>query len=271
MSDRFELVPFEDHQIITIRNSGGIFVVMKPIVEALGLGWEAQRQRIQRHPVISKGTCITQVPSSGGMQEAVSLHLEHFHGWLVSLNPLNIKSEDRRAVIIRYQERAFRVIFEHFHGPITSQPGRSVTSLIALQNHTLRLIERLLVTRNRVERQIMYEMLTGMCRDLGIDAPALDQLGREIPPLPDIVQAFWNGIETLKARGVEYNHSRTEGLIALSLREIEQHFKTAGVKVEIDGPLRKALQQSESPQFVGQKAVNSAIHLRTKNCWVFAI
>jgi hypothetical protein len=36
MSDSFALVPFQDRQIMTVRNNDGIFVVMKPITESLG-------------------------------------------------------------------------------------------------------------------------------------------------------------------------------------------------------------------------------------------
>lgn len=272
MSDSFALVPFEDRQIMTVRNNDGIHVVMKPIVEALGLNWEAQRQRIQRHPVISKGACITQVPSAGGMQEAMSLHLEHFHGWLVSLNPDRVKDEEKRAVIITYQERAFRVIFEHFHGRMGKRLNlQSVTSRVSLQNQTLRLAQKLQVTRNRVERQMMHEMLEGMCTELGINTPALDQLGHDAPQPPDILRTFWNAIDTLKAREVDFDHSRAPHLMALNLKEIRQHFKDVGINIEIDTALRKALKQSDAPRFVDDKTVNSRITEKAKNCWVFAL
>jgi len=272
MSDSFALVPFQDRQIMTVRNNDGIHVVMKPIVEALGLNWEAQRQRIQRHPVISKGACITQVPSAGGMQEAMSLHLEHFHGWLVSLNPDRVKDEEKRSVIITYQERAFRVIFEHFHGRMGKRLDlQPVTSRVSLQNQTLRLAQKLQGTRNRVERRMMHQMLEGMCTELGIDTPALEELGHDAPQPPDILRSFWDAIETLKAMKVNFDHSRTPHVMALNLNEIRQHFKDAGIRIEIDAPLRKALKQSDAPRFAAQKPVNSRITEKAKNCWVFAV
>lgn len=272
MTDSFALVPFQDRQIMTVRNNDGIFVVMKPITESLGLTWHGQFERIKRHPVISKGIRLTRIPSAGGMQEVVALHLEQFHGWLLTLSPDRIADEDKRAVIIQYQERAFRVIFEHFHGHMGKRLNlQSVTSRVSLQNQTLRLAQKLQGTRNRVERRMMHQMLEGMCAELGIDTPALEELGHDAPQPPDILGSFWDAIETLKAMKVNFDHSRTPHVMALSLNEIRQHFKDAGIRIEIDAPLRKALKQSDAPRFAAQKPVNSRITEKAKNCWVFAV
>lgn len=272
MSDSFALVPFQDRQIMTVRNNDGIFVVMKPITESLGLTWHGQFERIKRHPVISKGIRLTRIPSAGGMQEVVALHLEQFHGWLLTLSPDRIADEDKRAVIIQYQERAFRVIFEHFHGHMGKRLNlQSVTSRVSLQNQTLRLAQKLKGTRNRVERRMMHQMLEDMCAELGIDTPALEELGHDAPQPPDILRSFWDAIETLKAMKVNFDHSRTPHVMALSLNEIRQHFKDAGIRIEIDAPLRKALKQSDAPRFAAQKPVNSRITEKAKNCWVFAV
>lgn len=272
MTDSFALVPFEDRQIMTVRNNDGIFVVMKPITESLGLTWHGQFERIKRHPVISKGIRVTRIPSAGGMQEVVALHLEQFHGWLLTLSPDRIADEEKRAVIIQYQERAFRVVFEHFHGRMGKRLNlQSVTSRVSLQNQTLRLAQKLQGTRNRVERRMMHQMLEGMCTELGIDTPALEELGHDAPQPPDILRSFWDAIETLKAREVEFDHSRAPHVIALNLKEIRQHFKDAGIRIEIDTTLRKALKQSDAPRFVADKTVNSRITEKAKNCWVFAV
>jgi hypothetical protein len=272
MTDSFALVPFQDRQIMTVRNNDGIFVVMKPITESLGLTWHGQFERIKRHPVISKGIRLTRIPSAGGMQEVLALHLEQFHGWLLTLSPERIADEDKRAVIIQYQERAFRVIFEHFHGRMGKRLDlQPVTSRVSLQNQTLRLAQKLQGTRNRVERRMMHQMLEGMCAELGIDTPALEELGHDAPQPPDILRSFWDAIETLKAMKVNFDHSRTPHVMALSLNEIRQHFKDAGIRIEIDAPLRKALKQSDAPRFAAQKPVNSRITEKAKNCWVFAV
>jgi hypothetical protein len=52
---------------------------IKPICERLGVDWEGQRQRIQRDPVLAKGTCVIKVPSAQGLQDTVALSLFKLH------------------------------------------------------------------------------------------------------------------------------------------------------------------------------------------------
>jgi hypothetical protein len=272
MSESIELVPFEGRQIMIVHIDDGIHVVMKPIVEALGLTWQGQLERMKRHPVISKGVSVRLIPSPGGMQEAVALHLEQFHGWLVTLSPDRITDEHKRAVIIRYQERAFRVIFEHYHGHMGKRPvARQAGARIALQNQTLRLTQKLQVARNPVERQMIHQMLGGMCAELGIDTPPLGELGHGTPQPPDILRRFWNAVETIRASGVAIDHSRVPHLMALSLTELREHFAAAGIRIDLGTAMHRALRLSQAPRYVADKTVNSGLTGTSKACWVFAV
>lgn len=266
--DRFELVPFGERQILTVHNDDGVFVVMKPVVEALGLNWAGQHQRIARHPSIAKGICVTHIPSGGGAQEAAALKLEHFHAWLVTLHPDRIADADRRAVIIEYQERAFRAVFEHFHGPIgQTPPALPASQRIAMQNQVLRLVKQLQASRHKVERQMMHDMLGGLCRELDLPTPALDRLGQHAPDDDDLVDAFWTAIDELRGAGADIDHSRTPERAAFSLLELQRQFHAAGIGFPIDGRLRAALKASR--RFVGNLTVNSRILETSKHCWVF--
>lgn len=272
MTDRFEIIPFNDHAILTLQQSDGVSVVMKPIAENLGLDWSAQYRRIMRHPIISEGVAITAMPSASGTQDAVTLGLEQFHGWLITISPDRIADPAKRDLILDYQRRAFRVIFEHFHGPIDARlPGvEPVSARIALQNQALRLASRLQRTVNRTERRLMHTFLDGICRDLSVDTPALDQLGHDAPEPPDLLAEFWQGISVLRAAGVPFDHSRVPGRLSINLPEIKQHFAGAKITVRVDREMKDALRLSLSPRFVDNKPVNS-IYGKTINCWVFEL
>ena len=113
---KFEIVPFEDHHILTAEHAGQVTVVVKPIVEKIGLKWHGQFERIKRHPVLAKGVRVTRIPTAGGAQDMVCLELTAFHGWLATISPDRIPNQIAREMVLRYQETAFRVLFEHFHG-----------------------------------------------------------------------------------------------------------------------------------------------------------
>lgn len=270
MSERFEIVPFHQHQILTVKQDDGVFVIMKPIVEALGLKWNHQHERITKHPVVSKGVRFTRIPSAGGMQEMMALDLEQFHGWLITLDSRRVKDEQVRANIILYQEHAFRVVFEHFHGKI-GKPPRTVKSIgvtISTQNHALRLARKLQSVYHPTERRMMHQMLDAMCQEIGIDTPPLEELGSDAPLVPDTLDKFWRAIDTLQERGHDVNMSRKGSLIALYLKDISRLFMEERLNVRVDADMRRALEHSTMPRFIANKPVNCRDG-KARHCWVF--
>lgn len=104
-------------EIYGFEMGGIIFVALKPIVEGMGLNWEPQRQRVQRDPVLSKGTSMMKVPfGRGGPQEMVCLTLELVHGWLFTIDTSRIKVDDIRQKVIAFQEECYSVLYRHFSG-----------------------------------------------------------------------------------------------------------------------------------------------------------
>lgn len=276
MAERFELVPFEDRQIMTVRNDDGVFVVMKPIVESFGLHWHAQRERVHRHPVLNEGARVMRVPSAGGMQEAMVLDLEQFHGWLITLTPDRIGDEAKRELIVRYQRQAFRVVFEHFHGSLGGATADArVLAQLEHSERTARrrelpgLMDKLKRERTPEVRRVLHAMIAKACDVEGIEPPAIESIGREAPRAPDILEPFWRAVFALEVAGVAINHSRARGTLALNLRELGEKFADARMRVTIDKPLRDALSLSVSPKFVAKNhSVNSVTGV-TVSCWVF--
>jgi hypothetical protein len=80
MENSIMTVEFEGAVLYGFRLGGNTFVALKPIVDALGLDWEGQRQRIHRDPILSEGTFITKVPSAKGPQDTLCLVLDYLTG-----------------------------------------------------------------------------------------------------------------------------------------------------------------------------------------------
>lgn len=107
-------IPFHGETLLVIEDHlGDRFVVMKPIVEALGLSWVGQLQRIKRDDVLSEGMCVTHIPSEGGEQEATILPLELFHGWLFTIDASRVKPELREK-LHQYRRECFDVLHSYF-------------------------------------------------------------------------------------------------------------------------------------------------------------
>ncbi|WP_010508426.1 phage antirepressor N-terminal domain-containing protein [Komagataeibacter europaeus] len=93
-------------------------VAMKPVVEGMGLDWEAQRKKINAHPVLKAAPSTQTVQLSGDSQarEYLFMPLSRLNFWLATVNPKNIKNEITRAKVIEYQTECADVLFNHFFG-----------------------------------------------------------------------------------------------------------------------------------------------------------
>lgn len=269
MIDRFEIVPFHQHQIMTVKTDDRVLVIMKPIVETLGLNWHGQRQRIHRHPVLSKGECITHVPSAGGMQEAIALDLERFHGWLITLETQRVKDEQVRANIILYQEHAFRVVFEHFHGKMGSGRSREAAALpIRQQNHYLALISKLIKATNKTERAEIYSLLVTAGEAIGQTPPPLDQLGKAEADYSDLMPKFWSIFHGLERDGVTMNWHRKSSKIAVSTAHTRKVFAERGINFPLTNEFFEAMRLSVDPLFEAYVKVNGRDN-RKRESYVF--
>ncbi|MFC5359067.1 phage antirepressor N-terminal domain-containing protein [Azospirillum himalayense] len=93
-------------------------VVMKPVVEGMGLDWKGQHAKLKAHPVLSKGVEEISIPSAGGSQATTALPLTRLNFWLATIQPNKVPNPDTRARIIRYQEECADVLFAHFFGKV---------------------------------------------------------------------------------------------------------------------------------------------------------
>jgi len=117
-----------------------VYVALKPIVEAMGLAWQGQLERVKRDPVLSEGISVMLIPSPrGGTQETVALNLDLLPGWLMTISSLRIKSQEVRARVIVFQRECYKVLAEHFLGK-RSSPSAVQQSLGVRMAHEARML-----------------------------------------------------------------------------------------------------------------------------------
>ena len=110
-------VNFRGDELYGFKRDDGVFVALKPIVEAVGVDWSSQHKRVQRDPVLSQGMVVMTIPfGRGGAQEAVCLRLDLVNGWLFGIDSARIKDEAVREKVILYQRECYGVLANHFLG-----------------------------------------------------------------------------------------------------------------------------------------------------------
>jgi hypothetical protein len=117
-------IPFyEDTLIVQLGEDGEIYVALRPIVEALGLSWGSQLNRIKRDAVLSKkmqtlSVFITNTQGTGVGQhrDVICLPKQYISGFLFGISPNRIKDETIRAKVLQFQEEAHLILDAAFTG-----------------------------------------------------------------------------------------------------------------------------------------------------------
>lgn len=260
MSKSFEVVPFHQHEILTVREDDDILVPLKPVVEALGLMWHPQLERVKRHPVLSQGIRVTRIPSQGGMQETVALTLEMVPGFLTTIQSERIKEPEVRERVVLFQKEAFHTLFVHFFGG-----RRKDVSQIEHSDRTARrrelpgLLDRMERESHPEKRRIYHAIVVQNCEANGIVPPALDAIAPPTANEDAQADALLQRIDALIAERPALNHHRRPDLIAINRPELDQQGLPMASRML--RPLRR------HPRFVMTGQVNG----RDKSwaCWVF--
>jgi P22_AR N-terminal domain len=110
-------VPFHGTELLVVAGPtpAETLVVMKPVIDGMGLSWPAQLKKIKAHPVLSKGMAIIAIPSSGGVQDAVAMRLDRLHFWMATVNAAKVSRELREGVVL-FQEECADALFARFFG-----------------------------------------------------------------------------------------------------------------------------------------------------------
>lgn len=110
-------VNFRGDELYGFKQPDGIFVALKPMVEAMGLDWSAQLKRVKRDPILSEGMAMMATPfGRGDGQECACINVELIQGWLFTIDTLRIKLEEVRKKVQLYQRECYAVLHAHFTG-----------------------------------------------------------------------------------------------------------------------------------------------------------
>lgn len=260
---RFALVEFQGAQLLTGFDGETVRVAMKPLVEALGIGWASQYQKIMGDPVLSKGVTLSVIPSERGAQQTVTLPIDLMHGWLFKLNPEKVAPEARERVIA-YQRECYQVLHDYWVKGAAINP-RGAAQIEHSDRTTRRrelpgLLDRMEREAHPEKRRILHAMIVRACEAEGIEPPLPDA----IAPAPDLAmiaaEAALARVDTLVRERPELNHHRSDYLIAVRGKDLQE------LGIHLGKSVKLAL--ARHPRFVGNKGVNNPKN-QNVHCWIF--
>lgn len=108
-----QTISFYGSELITLKVEDVIYTAVKPIVEAMGLDWSGQQQKLSKSG--DKFGCRDiSMPTNGGLQKMICMPLKKLNGWLFSINPEKVRP-DLKDRVIQYQEECFEALYNYWY------------------------------------------------------------------------------------------------------------------------------------------------------------
>lgn len=107
-----KFLEFNGKVIYFVAADGQYWIALKPICEALGIGWKYQHEKLQKDKILGQlSRDHGMVAADGKIREMTSLPEFAIYGWI-------FKIESNAEGLEEYQWECYRVLYEHFHGMI---------------------------------------------------------------------------------------------------------------------------------------------------------
>ncbi|WP_416202111.1 phage antirepressor N-terminal domain-containing protein [Acinetobacter sp. 869535] len=105
-------VPFHNSELIVVDYNNQPYTAMRPIVEGMGLAWQAQFDKLKQRfsSVIME---IMTTGKDGKQYQMLCLPLKKLFGWLMTISPNKVKPE-LRDTVIKYQEECDDVLWDYW-------------------------------------------------------------------------------------------------------------------------------------------------------------
>jgi hypothetical protein len=161
-----KFLEFNGKVIYFLAKDGQYWIAIKPICDALNLEYTRQLKNLKKHAAFSQLWAKQPMTGADGKTyKMASLPERYIYGWI-----FNIRSESPE--LVKYQRECCDILFNHFHGKITSRE-----TLISQKTKDQLEHDQLIASyRNTPEGQRAYELE----RKMRVYNSALRELDDEI-------------------------------------------------------------------------------------------
>ena len=114
-NQKFELVKFQDTEIVCPVEKEEIYVAIKQINEALGLDHSSQVKRVRKDAIL--GSTVVELTTVGldeRLREMVCIPLHYLNGWLFTIDDSKVKPDTKKN-LLSYKRECYKVLFNHFY------------------------------------------------------------------------------------------------------------------------------------------------------------
>ena len=177
MSTQIESIPFHGQTIQSVMVDGKPHVVVRPLVESLGLDADSQMKRLRRHSWACPVKMTVQVGGQG--REVTMIDLRTLTMWLATIDE-NRVSEDARPLVVAYQSEVADAIEAYWTRGGVINPRATETQVNDLISEAQRRLELCQAAKGLIHADhLEAKARVILARGLG-EVPELDEKARPV-------------------------------------------------------------------------------------------
>lgn len=275
MMSKSNIFPFDFHgdKLYIVEHKGEPYVVMRHVVEGMGLAWAAQRRRIAER--FEGGVIKMITPLDGMTQEMVCLSLRKLPGWLMTINANKVKPETRDKVI-QYQQECDDALYDYWTKGVAVNIRLKGKDWLMIFEQFHKVLTKISRQREYGIRKVLYEDLKSLADILGRDIPELEDISGKEPQIgdpcldSDALYEFWDLFDMLETSvRPRLNHSHDSDIIAIEPFEFRQFCQDKDLEFPSINVVRREMHTRSRYPFEGHREIKSAITGKLINCWTF--
>lgn len=177
-------VPFHNSELIVVDYNNQPYTAMRPIVEGMGLAWQAQFDKLKQRfsSVIME---IMTTGKDGKQYQMLCLPLKKLFGWLMTISPNKVKPE-LRDTVIKYQEECDDVLWDYWTKGKAVNPRKSTPK----DRENLRHAVSNLVSRVKINFSDAYIMVGQRFDVKTIEDIPMDRLDEAVEYVHGLILTF---------------------------------------------------------------------------------
>ena len=114
MNEQTRTLAIVNEVSILLIENGEKLVPLKPICEALGVGHQAQIEKVEEDEILKSTIRLSlTVGADGKQREMKCIPYKYVFGWLFTINPKNVKPEAQE-IVTKYKMICYDVLYRHF-------------------------------------------------------------------------------------------------------------------------------------------------------------
>lgn len=177
-------VPFHNSELIVVDYNNQPYTAMRPVVEGMGLAWQAQFDKLKQRfsSVIME---IMTTGKDGKQYQMLCLPLKKLFGWLMTVSPNKVKPE-LRDTVIKYQEECDDVLWDYWTKGKAVNPRKSTPK----DRENLRHAVSNLVSRVKINFSDAYIMVGQRFNVKSIEDIPMEQLDDAVEYVHGLILTF---------------------------------------------------------------------------------